>query len=219
MQCWEPNTEKYTQSKDYLLPLSLKSATTSAMKKYNSRKSLEQQGISTFLFDAGATFPGKGKSKEGNDWSGSEWIYDWYAKQGIVFDHVYAWEPTKAVYSKEHLRPELAKALHYFSVGITAGKNDEHNPLAVIRRKCKPKDIVVFKLDIDNKLELRVVQQLLSDPELLGLVDEFYFEHHVNNPLMAMHGLNKQGSPLDLKSWYDMVMPAREKGLRMHFWP
>jgi len=212
-------TEKYTQSKEYLLPLSFKAATTSAIKVYNPKKTLKKQNISAYLFDAGATFPGKGKSSEGYDWSGTEWIYDWYAKRGIVFDHVYAWEPSEEDYSKNHLSPGLSKALHYFNVGITDGLQDEHNPLAIIRRKCKPQDIVVFKLDIDCDLELSLVRQLLSDPELLGLVDEFYFEHHVNNPLMAMHGLDRNDTAIDLKSWYDMVIPARKKGLHMHFWP
>ena len=211
-------TEKYTQSKEYLLPLSFKAATSSATRSFNPAKSTAQQNITTFLFDAGATFAGK-NHKNSNEWSGTEWIYDWYAKRGIVFDHVYAWEPRSGTIDKSELEPAMAKALSFFSVGIQDGATHEHNPLARIRQLCKPKDIVIFKLDIDNPMELNVVRQLLSDPELLGLVDEFFYEHHVKNDLMRMHGLGGNDKKSNLKTWYDMVLPARRKGLHMHFWP
>lgn len=211
-------TEKYTQSKEYLLPLSFKGATHSAVKSYNPAKTPQQQNISIYLFDAGATLPGK-DSKRDNQWSGTEWIYGWYAKRGIVFDHVYAWEPRAGDIDMSVLEPGLAKALKFFKVGISDGPTHQHNPLARIRALCKPKDIVVFKLDIDNLMEMNVVKQLLSDPELLGLVDEFYYEHHVKNNLMRMHGLGGNDKKSNLKTWYDMVMPARRRGLHMHFWP
>jgi hypothetical protein len=113
----------------------------------------------------------------------------------------------------------LAKALHFYNVGIDAGVGQKHNPLTQIRARCRPKDIVIFKLDIDNSMEMKVVQQLLASPDLLELVDEFYFEHHVKNDLMRMHGLGGNDKSANLKTWYDMVLPARRKGLHMHFWP
>lgn len=211
-------TEKYTQSKEYLLPLSFKAASTSALKSYNPHKSLGEQNVSVFLFDAGATFPGKNQ-KNTNEWTGTEWIYDWYANRGIVFDHVYAWEPRSQALSKDDLKPEMAKALHFFNVGISDKLNHPDNPLYRIRTLCKHRDIVVFKLDIDNPMEMNVVRQLLNDPELQALVDEFYFEHHVKNDLMRMHGLGGNDPSRNLKTWYDMVLPVRRKGFHMHFWP
>mgnify|MGYP006192328217 CR=1 FL=1 len=210
-------TEKYTQSKDYLLPLTLEGAMYMSMKT-PSEDVVEHKGeVNRFLFDAGATFPGKGK-RDDNNWSGTDWIYKWYEKRGIVFDQVYGWEPSTASLDKNELEPAMAKALHFFNVGITDKPRDEHNPLARIRALCKPKDIVVFKLDIDNNMEMSVVKQLLSDSKLMSLVDEFYFEHHVRNNLMRMHGLGGNVQP-DLQSWYDMALPARRKGFHMHFWP
>jgi hypothetical protein len=217
-QCWNPHSEQYTQSKAYLLPLSYRAATTSAMKAYNPHKEHAEQGSVTYLFDAGATVAGQNREGEAG-WSGTEWIYDWYEKRGIVFDQVHAWEPTVQEVNTKGLKPAFVNALHFNNVGITAGLTDEHNPLARIRAMCKPKDIVVFKLDIDNSMEMDVVKQLLGDEELMSLVDEFYFEHHVRNDVMEMHGLGGNDPNTNLKSWYDMVLPARQKGFHMHFWP
>ena len=82
---------------------------------------------------------------------------------------------------------------------------------------------MVFKLDIDSDLEINIVHQLLGDRQLLALVDEFYYEHHIRNHVMRMHGLRNRTRSEDvnvsLASWYDMVTPARKSGFRMHFWP
>lgn len=188
------------------------------MKHYNPHKNQEDQGSVAYLFDAGATLAGQ-NNKASEDWSGTEWIYDWYAKRGIVFDQIYAWEPTKQRVNNDGLKPGLVKALHFYNVGITAGRSDEHNPLARIRSLCKHKDIVIFKLDIDSAMEMEIVKQLLSDDELLSLVDEFYFEHHVHNDAMKWHGFAGNSPENNLKTWYDMVIPARRKGLHMHYWP
>ena len=110
--------------------------------------------------------------------------------------------------------------LHFYDVGVTDAVGHEHNPLHLIKQKCKPEDFVVFKLDIDSKFEINIVHQLLADPELMTLVDEFYYEHHVRNHVMRMHGLGASSNQkYSLKAWYDMATEARKKGFRMHFWP
>lgn len=114
--------------------------------------------------------------------------------------------------------------LNFRNVGISTELGDRENPLEEIKRLCKPEDFVVFKLDVDSAFEIEVVRTLLGDPELLALVDDFYYEHHVRNYAMRMHGLgNLSAAATDplytLKGWYDLVTPARRGGLRMHFWP
>lgn len=47
-QCWDPLSDKYTQSKDYLLPLSLRAALLSG-------STSESKPRRAYLFDAGAT--------------------------------------------------------------------------------------------------------------------------------------------------------------------
>ena len=207
------------------------------------------------------------------NWSGTNWIYDWYKSVGVIFDEVHAWEPpaggrgkasgqggdgaamVKKVTSRgspyERVKRSQEKAggrgrgkgkgklhsrhrtlqeqeesfypdgvLHFYNVGVTDVIGAQHNPLNLIKQICKPEDFVVFKLDIDSKFEINIVNQLLNDTELLALVDDFYYEHHVRNDVMRMHGLGKTSNQrYTLKAWYDMVTRARRQGLRMHFWP
>lgn len=219
-KCWSPMTETYTQSKAYLLPLSNYSASYSATKYFNPSKSLKEHNITAFLFDAGATFPAR-KMSESHDWSGTSWLYDWYANQSIPFDHIYAWEPQKTFLNYSDVDPNIAKALHFFNRGINQNAGSVDNPLHLIKTLCKPQDIVVFKLDIDTVgVELNIVREILRRKDLQELIDDFYFEHHVRNDVMRMHGLGGNGPPeRNLKSWYDMAIPARQKGFHMHFWP
>ena len=93
--------------------------------------------------------------------------------------------------------------------------------MTLVKQLCRPEDIVIFKLDVDSEaIGLGIMDQVINDPELLALVDEFYFEMHVCNHVMRMHGMQcTEKSKHKVNAWYDLVTPAREKGLRMHFWP
>ena len=89
---------------------------------------------------------------------------------------------------------------------------------------CTPADLGVFKLDIDTAdIELQLTRMLLGDSQLLGLVDEFFFEHHIHfaSDVMAMHGMGRRTMNKDnnLRSWVEKALPARRNGLRMHYWP
>jgi hypothetical protein len=168
------------------------------MKVYNPHKSAEQQGAVAYLFDAGATV-----HAGGGDRSTTAWLFDRYEKLGIVFDQVHAWEKSLQAVDVSGLKPALAKAIHVHTEVVSSGTSDAHNPLVRIRELCKPKDVVVFKLDTDGAVDSVIAQQLLDDAHLLDLVDEFYYG----------------GVKTDLKSWYELVLPARQKGLHMHMWP
>ena len=77
--------------------------------------------------------------------------------------------------------------------------------------------IVIVKLDIDApKVEMALVQQLVSSPELMKLVDVFYFEHHVllGELEQAWNG-TMAGS---VQSSLELFARMRRKGLDAHFW-
>ncbi len=76
---------------------------------------------------------------------------------------------------------------------------------------------VIVKLDIDTPhVEVAMVQQLLKSPELLKLVDVFYFEHHVHLwELAYAWGSDVEGSVL---SSLELFAALREKGVDAHFW-
>ena len=115
----------------------------------------------------------------------------------------------------------MLAGLHFYPLGVTAEVGHRLNPLTLIRNRTRSGDFVVFKLDIDSEgTELQLLQSLLADDELLDLVDEFYFEMHCCTSVMAMHGMAcTENSKKVLADWYEMVTPARQRGLRIHFWP
>lgn len=82
----------------------------------------------------------------------------------------------------------------------------------------KPDDYVVVKLDIDNSLvELEFVKQLLNRTDLHLLIDEFFFEHHVNfQPMNPSWGTHKEVQ--QLADSYEIFKRLRQVGIRAHGW-
>jgi hypothetical protein len=118
--------------------------------------------------------------------------------------------------------------LHFRNVPVSADVDSDANPLNVLRDVAMPDDFVAFKLDIDtNAVEIPIALQLASDPELLGLVDEFFFELHFYCPVMSRAGW---GSTMSVPPGYegrleltrvgalDYFTKLRERGIRAHFW-
>ena len=68
-----------------------------------------------------------------------------------------------------------------YNIPATADEKSPDNPWNFIRILAKPEDYVVVKLDIDNTpIEEQFIAQLRASSDLQSLIDEFYFEHHVN---------------------------------------
>lgn len=80
-------------------------------------------------------------------------------------------------------------------------------------------DYVVIKLDTDvPDIEGPLMQQLVDNGSLQLLVDEMFFEHHLN--VQAMWKLwGSQQFPQTLKDSYRLFRYLRSKGIRMHSWP
>jgi len=221
-KCIDPMKETYTQSKDYLTPLSFEAALAHNSCELGHDVDSSDTPPQVFLFDAGATLPSVSTSKY--NWSGTGWLFQWYQSRGIEFEHVFAWEPSKKGANFDGVPAELYPTLHYYPHGVVSEIGDKQNPLTIIKKLCRPKDIVIFKLDIDSpRIEQALMKQVLSDPELRNLVDEFYYEMHVCNNVMKLHALGcskKDGeTPFRVNEWYDVALPARRAGIRMHFWP
>lgn len=79
---------------------------------------------------------------------------------------------------------------------------------------------MVVKLDIDSpEIEIALAKQLSDSPELLRLVDVFYFEHHVLLKELAYNwgisDMHKGGSILSSLKFFQSL---REAGVDAHFW-
>lgn len=84
----------------------------------------------------------------------------------------------------------------------------------------RPEDFVAFKLDIDsNAIEEPLVEQILTNPNLTNLVDEFFFEYHVKYGPVEQHWQWTANQAKSLRDSYDLFATMRKRGIRAHGWP
>ena len=138
-------------------------------------------------------------------------IFGWEA---AVTDPIKQWSKTP---------PDIKRKTSWYNIPAEIGVGHPDNPLTFIKELTKPEDFVVFKLDIDTPaVEVALVQQIMDDPELHELIDEFYFEHHVTGSPMQWHGwgdLSSSTLPLgDIEDSYFIFSLLRGKGIRAHSW-
>lgn len=174
----------------------------------------------TWLFDAGASTYDNGAGG-----ASQSWFVNTYRERGIEFDRIIGWEaaPTDPNEQWGSVPADIKRKTSWFNIPATTGVHDADNPLTFIKELTKVEDFVVFKLDVDAPfVEIALVQQILQDPELLHLIDEFYFEHHVTGSPVQWRGWGNQslvGAPLnDIQDSYVIFTTLREHGIRAHSW-
>ena len=109
--------------------------------------------------------------------------------------------------------------LHFMNWPVASGARDPLNPWQLLKSTVSAEDFVVVKLDIDTpSVELELIDQLIADPELHGLVDVFYFEHHV-----YIHDFEwcwgRTFAPQTLRDSYAIFDSLRRLGIAAHSWP
>ena len=148
------------------------------------------------------------------------YILQLYRKFGIVFDHIYAYEMVpqdpKMVYRQ--IPDEFLPAFHWFNVAISARPDSHLNPLHKIIQNYHPDDLIIVKLDVDSAAdEVRMARLILEDPVLSGLVDHFYFEHHVH--LWELQSHWKRSMRGTIQESLQLFADLRQAGVAAHFWP
>jgi hypothetical protein len=149
-------------------------------------------------------------------------LSDLYKKFGIHFDHVYAYEmtpftpnQTKTLFASL-IPDDWQTSYHWINTGVDSTVNVNLNPFSMIKKYFLPEDLVVVKLDIDTpSIELPLAHELLNDPSLHSLIDQFYFEYHVKLKELNDWRGRTQGSIYDAMH---LMTQLREKGVAAHFW-
>lgn len=195
----------------------------------------------TFFFDCGASLYNKGSGG-----ASQRWFVDSYAKRGLAFERILAWEFTNHTDKeiRQHLPPDLlshtsiyrdpaeaaagcctADRLSYFNFGIDGQPGSVRNPLVHLRALARPEDFVVFKLDVDSpSIELAIIEQLVADRSTASLIDDFYWEHVVKNTPMDHFGWGHdlRRMPISqhqtLADSYSYFGRLRSMGVRAHSW-
>jgi hypothetical protein len=106
---------------------------------------------------------------------------------------------------------------HWINVGVSADPTSSLNPLKMLLENFNEEDFIVVKLDIDTPdIEVPLARQLLNDTALHGLVDQFYFEHHVMlGDLAPWWRSSMRGSVRDS---LELFASLREVGVAAHSW-
>ena len=202
--CKNPATWDFLTNKDYMFST------------WSFETHVDEPRGRSYLFDLGSG-PGPGGS-------GQNWFTKTYRERGIVFDRVLAWEAKP--YTPEQWLSTLPLDVHdvvsFYNVAVDPSLGSRNNPLRVLQTLAHPNDFVVLKLDIDNcEVEEKLVHQILNDSTLSTLIDELYWEHHVQMSPMQYKGwglhINRYTNQT-LASSYKLFRSLRTQGIRAHSW-
>ena len=168
----------------------------------------------SFLFDAGASSWYTGSGGPSLSYFASVW-----KRYGVDWDHIEAWEGSTIVSSFYQTVPnEWKPKITYHQQWISTSPDQTPFVPSVIQSKTRQSDFVVFKLDIDSKqVETAIVDYMLAWHNL-NLIDEFVWEHHVDNYLMAHHWRSSQDMNKSIADSYSYFLKLRHKGVRAHSW-
>ena len=147
------------------------------------------------------------------------YILNLYRKFGFHFDHIYAYEVTPKAPAEvfKKVPPEYLAAYHWMNVGVESDRRSSLNPLQMLADNYNTDDFIVVKLDIDTSpIEVPLVYQLVQDERFVGLVDQFYFEHHVFlQELARWWGSSMNGT---VSESLRIFQSLRRKGVGAHSW-
>jgi len=173
------------------------------------------KGARAFYFDLGAS-----SWTQGGGGASQQWVDHVYRSCGVKFTGYYMWEasPMNPGDIFKEIPDDVMPYYHWYNIPAFTGKGAKDNPLTLLRILTRPEDYVVVKIDIDNTLvEYEFVAQILADPELLNLVDDFFWEHHVNVQEMYPWWTT-QYDKQTLKDTYELFRKFRNAGVRAHSW-
>jgi hypothetical protein len=169
------------------------------------------------LFDLGAsTYHGWNSAPT----YGTKWFVERFKRSKASVDRIFAFEfePHTAAEIYRGVPDDLLPRYTYLNVGVDADGNGRFNPWRWLHEVANVGDHVVIKLDIDTPaIENALVAQLLASKPTMALVDEMFYEHHVDVRCMSQHWfMHTTGT---LRNTYDNFAALRRAGVRMHSWP
>jgi hypothetical protein len=176
-----------------------------------------QQSI---LVDMGAsTFDGWGGDPSS---VGASWFVERYGRRGLNFDWIISYEYEKydpgVVYRS--VPADILPHYIYYNQGVEKDPKGKWNPWRMLRGVGVGRDdYLVVKLDIDNPdIENDLIGQVMTDSGLQAVIDEIFYEHHVNSKPMWPYW-RTQSLTITMADSYREFAFLRSKGVWMHSWP
>lgn len=152
---------------------------------------------------------------------GSKWFVDRITRNtNVNFDRIIAFEAAQTAPSDVYsgLPHELYGRFVYINLPVSPNPTEPTHPWNILLSIVNPDDYVIVKLDIDTPhVEMPLIHQLINNVSYSNVVDELFFEHHVNIRAMQYYwGLD---GTIRLKHSYELFTALRKIGVRAHSWP
>jgi len=168
----------------------------------------------SYLFDAGASSWNSGAGGPSLSYFATVW-----KRYGIHWDHIEAWEgSTDSSKFYKTVPTKWLSKISYHKEWISTSPTKSPFVPSIIESTANLNDYVVFKLDIDSKSVESEIVKYMMDWDKLELIDEFLWEHHVNNYLMASNWGSSQDMTKQISDSYEYFLFLRHKGIRAHSW-
>jgi hypothetical protein len=170
--------------------------------------------------DMGASYSSRWGVDSGASAGG--WFFERYHERNYLLHNYYAYEAEvlDSVEVFKQVPDELFAGYRWVNAPVNAEVGHKLNPWTTLEKQTsrKSQDVTVVKLDIDTpSIEGPLAEQLLASYDGT-LVNEFFFEHHVNSE--AMYGAwRTEGFNSTLYDSYVLFQNLRKKGIRAHSWP
>eukprot|EP00403_Amphidinium_massartii_P035416 CAMPEP_0178444090 /NCGR_PEP_ID=MMETSP0689_2-20121128/39290_1 /TAXON_ID=160604 /ORGANISM="Amphidinium massartii, Strain CS-259" /LENGTH=454 /DNA_ID=CAMNT_0020068235 /DNA_START=158 /DNA_END=1522 /DNA_ORIENTATION=- len=185
----------------------------------NTQTQEERERPHYYYFDAGASV-----WEAGPGGASQSWFDGVYRGKCVEFDGYWLWEARPM--SGKVLESVPAKVLpkyHWFNVPASTNQSSKFSPLFHIKAVAKPSDHVVVKIDIDNSMvEEAIINSILADETLQTLIDELFWEHHINMRPIARAWGNKHGLSYNVsvgqRVSIGIFRKLRQAGIRAHSW-
>lgn len=157
---------------------------------------------------------------QGAGGASQRWFVDQFEAEGIQFAHIFAFEAkthdAKVVFDR--IPSNLIPNYHWYNVKISSDPKDKFFAWRFLKEVAQKRDYVLVKLDIDNtQVEEGIVNYLIQDKGAMELIDEMFWEHHVNIPAMYSNW-HTQNAKSYLHDTYNYFRQLRENGIRAHSW-
>lgn len=144
----------------------------------------------------------------------------------MYMDTMYGWEVTLLEPTNfwDGVPDEISGNYHFYNIPITPNVTSKSSPLRIIKDIATLDDFVAFKLDVDTPaVEIPIALEIVDNPDIAELIDEFFFELHFNCAMMkGCWGAvpdSVSGLKLDRITAMTLFQKYRNMGIRSHFWP
>lgn len=148
------------------------------------------------------------------------WLHHMLSNKKIHITHYWAFEAALQTPQKiwSSVPIELRGKYTYINLPVSSDPSSADYPWLILEQVATPQDYVIIKLDIDTpEIENALVDHLLASPKYMSLIDDFFYEHHID--IRPMHPWWGAPSGGHLSDTYRIFTQLRKNGVRSHAWP